>query len=63
MKEPNDMIDGNKLSLPELSRNRIIINDKIITEILVTIITALVIKPNFLIFLFLYFIIIILTSE
>jgi hypothetical protein len=63
LKEPNDMIVDNKLSLPELSRNRIIINDKIITEILVTIITALVIKPDFLIFLFLYFIIIILTSE
>ena len=54
MKEPNDMIDGNKLSLPELSRNRIIINDKIIIEILVTIITVLVIKPDFLIILFLY---------
>jgi hypothetical protein len=48
------MIVDNKLYLPELSRNRIIINDKIIIEILVTIITALVINPDFLIFLFLY---------
>ena len=54
MKELNDMIVDNKLYLPELSRNRIIINDKIIIEILITIITALVIKPDFLIFLFLY---------
>jgi hypothetical protein len=54
LKELNDMIVDNKLYLPELSRNRIIINDKIIIEILVTIITALVINPDFLIFLFLY---------
>ena len=46
------MTVDNKLYLPELSRNRIIINDKIIIEILVTIITALVIKPDFLIFYF-----------
>ena len=48
------MTVDNKLYLSELSRNRIIINDKIIIEILVTIITALVIKRDFLIFLFLY---------
>ena len=54
LKELNDMTVDNKLYLPELSRNRIIINDKIIIEILVTIITALVIKPDFLIILFLY---------
>jgi hypothetical protein len=54
LKELNDMIVDNKLYLPELSRNRIIINDKIIIEILVTIITVLAIKPDFLIILFLY---------
>mgnify|MGYP003546372509 CR=1 FL=1 len=57
------MIVDNKLYLPELSRNRIIINDKIIIEILVTIITALVIKPDFSNNLISIFIIIILISE
>jgi hypothetical protein len=55
LKELKDMTVDNKLILSELSRNRIIINDKIIIEILVTIITALVIKRDFLIFLFLYY--------
>ena len=52
MKElKNNKVD-NKLELLELLKDRVIINDKIIIEIPVTIIIAVVIKVDFLIFLF-----------
>ena len=52
LKEPKDNKVDNKLELLELLKDRVIINDKIIIEIPVTIIIAVVIKVDFLIFLF-----------
>ena len=49
----NDNKGDNKLELLELFKAWIIINDKIISEIPVTRIIAIVIKVDFLIFLFL----------
>ncbi|MGZ5501445.1 MAG: hypothetical protein ACXWEW_09895 [Nitrososphaeraceae archaeon] len=54
LKGYNDNKGDNKLELLELFKAWIIINDKIISEIPVTRIIAVVIKVDFLIFLFLF---------